>query len=38
VVEQGQLCMVRWPKGRGIAAACGQLARYGESSGATKAS
>jgi 23S rRNA (adenine2503-C2)-methyltransferase len=25
VVRQGQLCLVRWPKGREIAAACGQL-------------
>jgi 23S rRNA (adenine2503-C2)-methyltransferase len=25
VVAQGQLCMVRWPRGRQIAAACGQL-------------
>ena len=27
VVQQGQLCLVRWPRGREIAAACGQLAR-----------
>jgi 23S rRNA (adenine2503-C2)-methyltransferase len=26
VVAQGQLCLVRWPRGREIAAACGQLA------------
>lgn len=25
VVRQGRLCLVRWPKGREIAAACGQL-------------
>lgn len=25
VVDQGQLCLVRWPRGREIAAACGQL-------------
>jgi 23S rRNA (adenine2503-C2)-methyltransferase len=25
VVSQGQLCLVRWPRGREIAAACGQL-------------
>lgn len=25
VVRQGQLCLVRWPRGREIAAACGQL-------------
>jgi 23S rRNA (adenine2503-C2)-methyltransferase len=25
VVRQGQLCLVRWPRGRDIAAACGQL-------------
>ena len=25
VVGQGQLCLVRWPRGREIAAACGQL-------------
>ncbi len=25
VVGQGQLCLVRWPRGRDIAAACGQL-------------
>ncbi|MCU0701000.1 MAG: 23S rRNA (adenine(2503)-C(2))-methyltransferase RlmN [Myxococcaceae bacterium] len=25
VVAQGQLCLVRWPRGREIAAACGQL-------------
>lgn len=25
VVKQGQLCLVRWPRGREIAAACGQL-------------
>ena len=25
VREQGQLCLVRWPRGREIAAACGQL-------------
>jgi 23S rRNA (adenine2503-C2)-methyltransferase len=29
VVAQGQLCLVRWPRGREIAAACGQLARQG---------
>jgi 23S rRNA (adenine2503-C2)-methyltransferase len=29
VVDQGQLCLVRWPRGREIAAACGQLARQG---------
>ena len=27
VVRQGQLCLVRWPRGREIAAACGQLVR-----------
>lgn len=27
VVAQAQLCLVRWPRGREIAAACGQLAR-----------
>jgi 23S rRNA (adenine2503-C2)-methyltransferase len=27
VVEQGLLCLVRWPRGREIAAACGQLVR-----------
>jgi 23S rRNA (adenine2503-C2)-methyltransferase len=27
VVAQGQLCLVRWPRGREIAAACGQLVR-----------
>jgi 23S rRNA (adenine2503-C2)-methyltransferase len=26
VVRQGRLCLVRWPRGREIAAACGQLA------------
>jgi 23S rRNA (adenine2503-C2)-methyltransferase len=26
VVRQGKLCLVRWPRGREIAAACGQLA------------
>ena len=26
VAAQGQLCLVRWPRGREIAAACGQLA------------
>ncbi len=25
VVELGQLCLIRWPRGRDIAAACGQL-------------
>lgn len=25
VLQQGQLCIVRWPRGREIAAACGQL-------------
>lgn len=25
VAQQGQLCLVRWPRGREIAAACGQL-------------
>ncbi|MBS1152566.1 MAG: hypothetical protein H6Q89_4264, partial [Myxococcaceae bacterium] len=25
VATQGQLCLVRWPRGREIAAACGQL-------------
>jgi 23S rRNA (adenine2503-C2)-methyltransferase len=25
VVDQGQLCLIRWPRGREIAAACGQL-------------
>jgi 23S rRNA (adenine2503-C2)-methyltransferase len=27
VVDQGVLCLVRWPRGREIAAACGQLVR-----------
>jgi 23S rRNA (adenine2503-C2)-methyltransferase len=27
VVKQGVLCLVRWPRGREIAAACGQLVR-----------
>jgi 23S rRNA (adenine2503-C2)-methyltransferase len=26
VADQGRLCLVRWPRGREIAAACGQLA------------
>lgn len=33
VVEQGQLCMVRWPRGREIAAACGQLVLAQDSAG-----
>jgi 23S rRNA (adenine2503-C2)-methyltransferase len=35
VMAQGQRCMVRWPRGREIAAACGQLvlAREGEGFG-----
>jgi 23S rRNA (adenine2503-C2)-methyltransferase len=30
VVARGQLCLVRWPRGREIAAACGQLAGAAE--------
>ncbi len=33
VVGQGQLCLVRWPRGREIAAACGQLVLANSSEG-----
>jgi 23S rRNA (adenine2503-C2)-methyltransferase len=33
VVEQGVLCLVRWPRGREIAAACGQLVRANSGEG-----
>ena len=33
VVAQGQLCLVRWPRGREIAAACGQLVLSATSEG-----
>lgn len=33
VVDQGQLCLVRWPRGREIAAACGQLVLAADATG-----
>jgi 23S rRNA (adenine2503-C2)-methyltransferase len=33
VVDRGQLCLVRWPRGREIAAACGQLIRASSGEG-----
>lgn len=38
VVGQGQRCMVRWPRGRDIAAACGQLVLAGNAEGFATAS
>ncbi len=33
VAAQGQLCLIRWPRGRDIAAACGQLVLAKDSAG-----